>query len=102
MSRYLNPHNDVDPEFLTIPEIKQALDLSEEVGFTRSQLETYDKYWDWVSTQKTLTKGFYDKGMKDGRYEEKLEIAKKLLATGMSLEQASQITQLPIEVLRNL
>ncbi len=30
------------------------------------ELETYDKYWDWVSTEKTLAKGFYDKGMKEG------------------------------------
>lgn len=43
------------------------MSLAEEAGYTPEQLEAYDKYWDAVSTEKTLITGFYESGLKVGR-----------------------------------
>jgi predicted transposase/invertase (TIGR01784 family) len=40
---------EIPPEWLTVPEIKQALDLAEEAAYTPAELDSYDKYWDEVS-----------------------------------------------------
>jgi predicted transposase/invertase (TIGR01784 family) len=59
----------VSDDWLEVPEIKKALSLAEEAGFTPGQLEAYDKYWDAVSTEKTLINGFYESGRKVGQEE---------------------------------
>ncbi len=56
----------VSEEWLEAPEIKEALSLAEEAGYTPEQLETYDRYWDAVSTERTLITGFYESGLKEG------------------------------------
>ena len=38
----------------SVPEIAQALELSKESGYTKAELETYDKFWDTIRTEKTL------------------------------------------------
>ena len=57
----------VSEDLLEVPEIKKALSLAEEAGYTPEQLETYDRYWDAVSTEKTLIDGFYESGLKAGK-----------------------------------
>lgn len=98
--RFLSEINEksqeIDPEYLTVPEIKEALDLSAEAGFTSGELEAYDKYWDWVSTQKTLTSGFYRQGLEEGKNEMQLAIAKKQLSSGLSVELVAEYTGLAI------
>ncbi len=56
-------------EFLGQVEIMQAIENLQESAFTKSELESYDKYWDSIRTEKTLQTGFYDKGKAEGRAE---------------------------------
>jgi hypothetical protein len=39
------------------PEIQQAVDLARQSAYSKEQLEAYDRYWDAVSTERTLITG---------------------------------------------
>lgn len=56
--RFLSEINEktktVAPELLEVPEIREAIELSEEAAYTEAELATYDSYWDTVSTEKSL------------------------------------------------
>lgn len=92
----------VPEEFEAIPEIHKAMELSQESAFSRSELAAYDKYWDTVSVEKTLIHDANRAGKAEGKAEgraegekqAKLEIAKKLLAQGASIEMTVEITGL--------
>ena len=47
-------------------------------------------------------RGAFEEGFKEGVEESRREIAAKLIQRGMSLEQVSQITELPVETLESL
>jgi predicted transposase/invertase (TIGR01784 family) len=85
------------------PEIKNALELSGEAGFSRGELEAYDRYWDAVSSERTLIAGKFAEGRAEGeligeargeaRGEERTKVAlmAKLIASGMSEEAAKRL-----------
>jgi predicted transposase/invertase (TIGR01784 family) len=56
-------------DLLAMPEIKEALENLLISGFSKAELEGYDKYWDSVRTEKTLQSGFLEKGRAEGREE---------------------------------
>jgi predicted transposase YdaD len=61
--------DEVPVDLLEAVEIKEALETLNVSGFTKAELETYDKYWDSVRTEKTLRSGYYEKGKVEGRVE---------------------------------
>jgi predicted transposase/invertase (TIGR01784 family) len=69
----------VDPELLAVPEICEAIQLSEQAGYTKAELESYDSYWDAVSTEKTLLSEKFKEGKIEGGEEKAIEIARNLL-----------------------
>jgi flagellar biosynthesis/type III secretory pathway protein FliH len=81
------------------PEIQEALNLSFEAAFSRSDLEAYDRYWDLIRSERTLMSGTYkegreagrEEGRQEGREEERAAILAKLVASGMSEAQAALI-----------
>ena len=88
---------------------QQYLPTTEELeisGFTDAELRAYDKFWDSVSVERTLLDDRYQKGMEEGmekgKHEANTETAQRLLAMGLSAEQVSKATQLPLEIIRNL
>ena len=96
---------------------QQYLPTTEELeisGFTDAELRAYDKFWDSVSVERTLIDDSYQKGkekgkeagiaegMEKGMNQKALEIAKNMLAMGLSAEQVSKATQLPLEIIKNL
>jgi predicted transposase/invertase (TIGR01784 family) len=62
---------DVDPKLLESPEISKALDIC--TYLTQEEILGYDRYWDAVSTAKTLATGKFkdglDMGLEKGRAE---------------------------------
>ena len=102
--RFLTEINDhtqeVPVELLENPEISKALEEVKISAFTDEELMAYDKFWDRVSSEKTLMEGRYDEGLKQGMevgkqagLEEKaLEIAKKMKAAGMDVDTISKMT----------
>ena len=77
-----------------------------EASLTKEEKLRYEKNWDRISSEKTLLSAAKDEGLaegwqrgkEEGREEgkklEKLEIAKKLRKTGMSVEEIQRITGL--------
>ena len=96
---------------------QQYLPTTEELeisGFTDAELRADDKFWDSVSVERTLIDDSYQKGKEKGKEEgiaegmekgmnqKALEIAKNMLAMGLSAEQVAKATQLPLEIIKNL
>jgi len=63
----------VDPELLNIPEISEAVGLSEQAAFSERELQAYDEYWDQVSREKTLMNAKYREGIAEGEARGKAE-----------------------------
>jgi len=85
--------DEVPPEFMENPEIRQAVELVEESAYTREQLRGYDKFWDYVRVDKTLASAperSYKAGLKEG----KLETARQMKADGMAVETIAKYTGL--------
>ena len=96
---------------------QQYLPTTEELeisGFTDAELRAYDKFWDSVSVERTLIDDSYQKGKEKGKEEgiaegmekgmnqKALEIAKNMLAMGLSAEQVAKAAQLSLEIIKNL
>ncbi|MFT3742631.1 MAG: Rpn family recombination-promoting nuclease/putative transposase [Gammaproteobacteria bacterium] len=94
--------NQAPPEWLEVPEIKQALDLAEEAAYTPGELESYNRYWDAISTEKTLQYGLREEGIAIGEQKAKHAIAYKLLNIGLPLEEVAALTELPLAEVKAL
>ena len=53
-------------DLLADPEVREAIEILRESAFTVQELETYDKYWDQVRTEKTLIADSLEKGKAEG------------------------------------
>lgn len=91
----------VSKELLDVPEIAQAIELAEESAYTPGELEVYQSYWDSVSRERTFLMDSYDKGLAKGLAQGitdgKIEIAKKMLKRGVSIEIIMEDTELTRE-----
>lgn len=89
---------EVSPDLLAIPEISKAIQLAEEVAYTKAELEAYESYWKQVSSEKSLMHDRYTKGKAEGRAEgkaeEKFDMAKKMCAKGATMDFISDVTGL--------
>jgi predicted transposase/invertase (TIGR01784 family) len=93
----------ISKELLEIPEIAKAVELTKESSYTKEELETYDKYWDTIRTQRTFIVDAESKGIVLGKIEGKIETAKKLKllniltnhqiadATGLSIDEVNAL-----------
>ncbi len=108
--RYLTEINsntkEVPDDLLNDPEIGEAVEDLKVSGFTDAELRAYDKFWDSVRVEKTLQHDSYQEGRAEGRAEgelsKSLDIAKKMLATGISESQVMQLTGLTQEQVERL
>ncbi len=104
---------EIDENITELPEdlmsqkdIKEAADNLQVSAFSKAELESYDKYWDSVRTEKTLQSGFYYKGKAEGKAEgEQIGLEKGIkegikkvainaLKKGMPLEEIIELTGL--------
>jgi len=96
----------VDESLLQSPEIKEALDCLQESSFTKTELESYDRYWDSISSEKTLFQDAEIRGKMEGKIEGKnernFEIAKKMLKAGISIQEISDFTDLTDDEIEKL
>lgn len=100
--RFLTEINDktqeVPAELLESPEISKALEEVKISAFTAEELRSYDKFWDRVSSEKTLMEGRYDEGKQD----KALEIAQNLKSAGMDVDTICKMTGLSKEEIEKL
>jgi predicted transposase/invertase (TIGR01784 family) len=93
---------EVSEDLLAVPEIKEALNIAKESAFTADELEFYDSYWDAMAIEKTIAADALAKGREEGSAQEKLAIAKNLLALGIDFAIIAKSTGLAIELVRDL
>ncbi|MBK9253875.1 MAG: hypothetical protein IPM42_00155 [Saprospiraceae bacterium] len=74
--------------------LTEALELTKESGYTKAELEAYDKYWDSIRTKKTLIADAEAKGEQIGIQKEKVEVILKGHENGISISLLSNITQM--------
>ncbi len=100
--RYLSEIKDhqesVSADFLQNSVISQAIELIKESAYTQSELESYDRYWDSISTEKTLLVDAFD----EGKIEGKIETAKALKTLGVDLTIIAQSTGLSVNEIDKL
>lgn len=92
--RFLTEINDktkeVPAELLENPEINKALEEVKISAFTDAELRAYDKFWDVISSERTLLSGSYD----EGKAAALLEVAKNMKAKGMDVTDIMEMTGL--------
>ena len=109
---------EVDPALLAISEIKEAIHLAEEAGYTPAELNEYEAYWKQVSSEKTLQieatekgraegmKQGIEQGREEGREEGRVaalnEAAKKMKDEGMTLSLIAKLTGISVEQIEKL
>ncbi|MDR1340928.1 MAG: Rpn family recombination-promoting nuclease/putative transposase [Prevotellaceae bacterium] len=106
---------DVPEEFNENEDIRKALDICREGGFTEAELAAYEKYWDNISIEKSLiyesieseakgrAKG-REEGIAEGREKSLINVVINCSRNGLSVEQIQAITGLVeekiLEILR--
>ncbi|NNM59841.1 MAG: Rpn family recombination-promoting nuclease/putative transposase [Legionellales bacterium] len=103
--RDLNDKTKVIPsDWLEVSEIKEAVALSEAAAYNEVEMAAYNKYWDAVSTEKTMLYDKFEEGKAEGKAEgiHSLLQAVELLKKGQSLNEVSKTTGLDIETLELL
>ena len=59
----------IDQDFSQSKDINEALELLKESAYSKNELETYDRYWDSISSEKTLIVDAFDEGKIEGKIE---------------------------------
>jgi len=107
-----NETTKIPEEWLSVPEIKEAVALSEEAAYTPAELNAYLKYWDMVSTERTMVSDSLATGFKEGKaigieegkaegIETTIKIL-RLLQEGHSNEAIIEKTEAPLELIHQL
>jgi predicted transposase/invertase (TIGR01784 family) len=91
-----NRTENLSPDFMEHPDLKEATDILKESAFNKAELETYDKYWDSVMVEQALLDGAIAKGYKQGINEEKENIIIIGHKEGISIESLARITRLSV------
>ena len=106
LSEISDQQEGISSDFLDVPEIKEASDLILESALSKGELETYDKYWDYISTEKTIMADSFETGMEQGEEQgllkgieqgieqEKIFIVRNALKMGLSSPDISKLTGL--------
>ena len=89
----------VSKDLLDVPEISEAVTLSEESAYSVGELNSYEAYWDAVRTEKTLMLGKYEEGLARGKAEGKIEMVKAMILQGIPLNIISSVSGMSEEFL---
>ncbi len=91
------------PETLaTLPELSQAFSFANEAGLSMEELDIQFKRRDFIILQRDSIELAESKGIEKGIEKGKLEVAQRLIARGMSVNEAAEIAGLGVERLQGL
>ena len=90
----------------TFTKLRKLAEIGDLRKLTREELELYDEdiknMRDIYATRKFDEKKGMEKGMAKGMEKEKLSTARRLLSMGLSDEQVSTATELPLEEIQKM
>jgi predicted transposase/invertase (TIGR01784 family) len=95
----------IPEDFKQEPEILEASEYAKESAYTQTELEAYDRYWDSISSEKTLVTEAYDEGkiegeqigIEKGKIKRDTEIILNGYKKGFSIPQLALLTNLSEE-----
>ncbi len=109
---------EVPREFIDSPELSKAMELAQESSYTPLELEAYDKYWDAVRVEKSITIDAFQEGKTEGiaigktegieigeakgRTAERITMAQGMLKAGIPIDVITRISGLPKEQIEKL
>jgi len=79
------------------PAIRHAFDIANLAGLSPAELEAQEKRFDFIRLQRGAVK----KAREEGREEGKLEVARRLLAKGMTVEEAAEVAGVDVGMLNS-
>ncbi|MDR0714405.1 MAG: Rpn family recombination-promoting nuclease/putative transposase [Bacteroidales bacterium] len=86
----------ISEDLLSDRNIRKALDICEESGFTDEELNLYEQYWDAISTEKAALSTSHEEGKAEGLAETAIRCAGK----GMPVEEIAELTALSVDEIR--
>jgi predicted transposase/invertase (TIGR01784 family) len=95
----------IPEEFKASPEVVKAMELAQESAYTPTELMAYDEYLDAIRVQQTVRTDSFKEGQEEERKkneEEKKNMARKMLAKGIDIEDVQEFTDLPLKVIQSL
>lgn len=103
----VNEHTrEIDSELLADSNIAKAVSLVEESAYSDLELLSIDRYWDWVSRERTALSEKFEKGEAKGRAEGIAEAnhahAKSMKDLGIDINAIMQVTGLSAEEIKEL
>ena len=90
------------PKELNNPDLKKAINVLSVMNFTTEEREAYEDHLKWLRIEANTLKKYEQKGREEGKAEERIEIAKNLLKTGVTINIISSATGLTEEQIKNL
>ena len=73
LSEISDGQEDIPDDFKNEPSILEASEYAKESAYTKTELEAYDRYWDSISSEKTLITEAFDEGKQIGLEKGKIE-----------------------------
>jgi predicted transposase/invertase (TIGR01784 family) len=105
---------EVPPDLLADPRTSLAVKLLEQSAYSREELLAKDRFWDWVSCQRTLITGSFREGMStgmaqglaqgrlEGERRQQFEIARQMKRENFPADAIARITKLSAEEIARL
>ena len=94
--------NEAPAELLENELTSKALGIVEKSAMSKEQLEAYDRFWLAVVDEEAIIETGYLKGREEGARNKAIEMARKMKAGGMPVEQIAIFTELTTETVRGL
>jgi len=100
----------IDIQLLEQPEIQEAIHFLEATSLSKDEKLLYEKNWDRISSEKTIISEAEEKGrvegekigIEKGEFLKSCKTAFKCFSKGISDEEISEITELPVETVEKL
>ena len=87
-------------------EIEEAMEALEQGMWTDAEIEAYEKYWDAVRNEASIYNTWHGKGkvegIAEGKKEQAIVIALKLLAKGVDISEIEGLTDLTVDEIKKL
>ncbi len=85
---------EIPEDLLNSAEISEAIENLQVSAFNKNELASYDKYWDSVRTEKSVTSDYYQKGEEKGLKEGVLTVAMNAKKMGIAPADIAKMTGL--------
>ena len=93
---------DTLPLAMNSPELKKALGVLEQINFNQEERDAYEDRLKWLRIEMNTLKKRFNDGKAEGKVEERLEMARKMLNHGLPVEDIIKISGLPHSQIKEL